>query len=118
MQKEISGLALFAKGRKDEGLALLAEAAQAEDALPPPSGPPDLLKPALELYGEALLEAGKPEEAAAQFRNSLLRMPERSASLLGAARAAAKLGNEEEARRLYADLAHIWRQADGSFAEW
>ena len=114
MEKEISGLALFAKGRKDEGLALLAEAAKAEDAMTPPSGPPDLLKPAQELYGEALLEAGQAEEAAAQFHRSLLRMPERSASLLGAARAAAKLGREEEARRLYADLAAIWRQADGS----
>jgi tetratricopeptide (TPR) repeat protein len=117
MEKEISGLALFAKGRKDEGLALLAEAAKAEDALTPPSGPPDLLKPAQELYGEALLEAGKPEEAAAQLHRSLLRMPERSASLLGAARAAAKLGHDEEARRLYADLAQIWRQADGNLAD-
>jgi tetratricopeptide (TPR) repeat protein len=117
MEKEISGLALFAKGRKEEGLALLAEAANAEDALTPPSGPPDLLKPAQELYGEALLEAGKPEEAAAQLHRSLLRMPERSASLLGAARAAAKLGHDEEARRLYADLAQIWRQADGNLAD-
>jgi tetratricopeptide (TPR) repeat protein len=117
MEKEISGLALFAKGRKDEGLALLAEAANAEDTLTPPSGPPDLLKPAQELYGEALLEAGKPEEAAAQLHRSLLRMPERSASLLGAARAAAKLGHDEEARRLYADLARIWRQADGNLAD-
>jgi tetratricopeptide (TPR) repeat protein len=117
MKKEISGLALFAQGRKDEGLALLAEAAKAEDAMNPPSGPPDLLKPAQELYGEALLEAGKPEEAAAQFRSSLLRMPQRSASLLGAARAAVKLGHEEEARRLYADLAAIWQQADQGLAD-
>jgi len=117
MKKEISGLALFAKGRKDEGLALLAAAAKAEDAMNPPSGPPDLLKPAQELYGEALLEAGKAEEAAAQFHSSLLRMPQRSASLLGAARAAVKLGHEEEARRLYADLAAIWQQADQDLAD-
>jgi len=117
MKKEIAGLSLVAQGRKDEGLALLAEAAKAEDAMDSPSGPPEVLKPALELYGEALLEAGKPEEAAAQFRSSLLRMPRRSASLLGAARAAVKLGHEEEARRLYADLAEIWRQADQGLAD-
>jgi hypothetical protein len=117
MAKEISGLALFAKGSKDEGLALLAAAAKAEDAMSPPSGPPDLLKPAQELYGEVLLEAGKADEAAAQFRSSLLRTPQRSASLLGAARAAVKLGHEEEARGLYADLAAIWRQADQGLAD-
>jgi tetratricopeptide (TPR) repeat protein len=117
MKKEISGLSLFAKGSKDEGLALLAEAAKAEDAMDPPSGPPELLKPAQELYGEALLEAGKPEEAALQFQRSLLRTPQRSASLLGAARAAVKLGHEEEARRLYADLAAIWQQADQDLAD-
>jgi tetratricopeptide (TPR) repeat protein len=117
MEKEISGLSLLARGRRDEGLALLADAAGAEDAMTPPSGPPDLLKPAQELYGEALLEQGKTEEAAAQFHRSLLRMPQRTASLLGAARAAAKLGHEEEARRLYADLAEIWRQADSGLPE-
>jgi tetratricopeptide (TPR) repeat protein len=117
MEKEISGLSLLAKGRKEDGLALLAEAAKAEDGMTPPSGPPELIKPAQELYGEALLEQGKPEEAAAQFRRSLQRMPRRSASLLGAARAAARLGHEDEARRLYADLAEIWRQADSDLPE-
>jgi tetratricopeptide (TPR) repeat protein len=117
MEKEIAGLSLLAKGRKDEGLALLAEAAKTEDAMTPPSGPPELLKPAQELYGEALLEQGKPEEAAAQFHRSLQRMPERTASLLGAARAAARLGHEDEARKLYADLAGIWGQADGGLPE-
>jgi tetratricopeptide (TPR) repeat protein len=117
MEKEIAGLSLLAKGRKDEGLALLAEAAKMEDAMTPPSGPPELLKPAQELYGEALLEQGKPEEAAAQLHRSLQRMPERTASLLGAARAAARLGHEDEARRLYADLAEIWGQADSGLPE-
>jgi tetratricopeptide (TPR) repeat protein len=117
MEKEISGVALLAKGRKDEGLAILAEAAKIEDAMPPPSGPPELLKPALELYGEALLEQGKPEEAAVQFHHSLERMPRRSSSLLGAARAATKLGHAEEARGLYADLTDIWRQADSGLPE-
>jgi tetratricopeptide (TPR) repeat protein len=117
MEKEISGLSLLAKGQTAEGLALLAQAADAEDAMMSPSGPPELLKPAQELYGEALLEAGKPEEAAKQFQRSLLRMPQRSASLLGAARAAAKLGHEEEARRFYGELAEIWRQADSGIAD-
>jgi len=117
MEKEISGLLLLAQGNKDQGLALLAEAVKAEDAMTPPSGPPELFKPAQELYGEVLLEQGKAEEAEAQFHGSLLRMPQRTASLLGAARAAAKLGHEDEARRLYTDLAAIWRQADGDLPD-
>jgi tetratricopeptide (TPR) repeat protein len=117
MEKEISGVALLAQGRKDEGLAVLAEAAKAEDAMQAPSGPPELLKPALELYGEALLEQGKPDEAAVQFHRSLERMPRRSSSLLGAARAATKLGHADEARGLYADLTDIWRLADNGLPE-
>jgi len=117
MEKEISGVALLAKGKKEEGLALLAEAAKAEDAMQAPSGPPELLKPAEELYGEALLDQGKPDEAAVQFHRSLQRMPRRSASLLGAARAATKLGHVDEARGLYADLTDIWRQADNGVPE-
>ena len=39
-------------------------------------------------------------------------MPNRAASLLGAARAAVKLGDAEAARRRYGRLAELWRQAD------
>jgi tetratricopeptide (TPR) repeat protein len=117
MEKEISGMALLAQGKAEEGLALLAEAAAMEEAMTPPSGPPDLLKPAHELYGEALLERGRAEEAAEHFGKSLLRMPNRTASLLGAARAAVKLGRTEDARRHYAALAEIWRQADAGMPE-
>jgi tetratricopeptide (TPR) repeat protein len=116
MEKEVSGLALLAGGKEAEGLARLAEAAALEEALPAPSGPPDLAKPALELYGEALLERGRPQEAAAQFAKALARMPNRSLALLGAARAAAKLGDEKGAREHYARLAENWRQADAGIA--
>ena len=114
MEKEVSALALLAKGKQEEALALLREAAEMEARMPPPSGPPDPIQPAPELYGEVLLEMGKAEEAAKQFQASLLRMPNRAASLLGAARAAAKAGDEEAARRHYAALAEVWKDADPS----
>ncbi|HET9227587.1 MAG TPA: tetratricopeptide repeat protein [Thermoanaerobaculia bacterium] len=112
MEKEVAALVLLARGKQEEALALLKEAAELEARMPPPSGPPDPVKPAPELYGEALLEAGKAEEAARQFEASLLRMPNRAASLLGAARAAAKIGDREAARRHYAALAEVWKDAD------
>ncbi len=117
MEKEISAMVLLARGRSAEALEQLAEAARAEEAMPPPSGPPDLLKPALELYGEVLLEQGRAAEAIQQLERSLLRMPNRAASLLGAARAAARLGRTEEARAHYTTLAEIWRQADAGLPD-
>lgn len=112
LEKESQALSLQAQGKTDEALALLREAADLEGKMPPPSGPPSPLKPAHELYGEVLLAAGKAEEASRQFEASLLRTPNRSASLLGAARAAARMGDGEAARRHYAALAENWRQAD------
>lgn len=117
MEKELSGVALLAKGDTEAGLKLLAEAAELESRMGPPSGPPEPIKPAQELYGEALLEHGQAKEAARQFEQALLRMPNRAASLLGTARAAVKLGDGEGARRSYARLAEIWRQADPGSAE-
>jgi hypothetical protein len=83
----------------------------------PPSGPPSLIKPARELFGEILLRAGKPEAAAEQFKISLLRQPNRARSLLGAARAAAQSGNVKAARDSYTQLLEQWKQADEGLPE-
>jgi tetratricopeptide (TPR) repeat protein len=115
-EKEVEGLLRLAQGKEEEGLKLLTEAADAEAALSPPSGPPDLLKPAQELLGEVLLERGKPAEALPQLQRSLLRMPNRAASLRAAAEAAGKLGRDEEARKYAAVLAEIRKQADAPHA--
>ncbi len=117
MEKEVAALVALAKGDAEGALKLLAEAAEREARMGPPSGPPEPIKPAHELYGEVLLEQGKAKEAMQQFEQALLRMPRRAASLLGAARAAVKLGDAEAARRLYARLAEVWRQADPGSAE-
>jgi tetratricopeptide (TPR) repeat protein len=117
LEKQVAAAVLLRKKKPDEALKLLAEAADAESKMAPPMGPPEPMKPSHELYGEALLELGKAEEAAKQFDLALLRMPNRTGSLLGAARAAAKLGDDETARRHYAALAAIWSQADPGFAE-
>jgi tetratricopeptide (TPR) repeat protein len=66
---------------------LLKEATALELTLDAPSGPPEPLKPAFELYGELLLEQGRTKEAAAQFEQSLVRMPNRRASVRGLERA-------------------------------
>ena len=116
-QLEIDALLHAAKGNFVEAVELLRKAAALDDSLPPPSGPPSLIKPAHELLGDILLRAGRPKEAAQQFDISLLREPSRARSLLGAARAAAKLGDAERANVAYANFLRQWQQADLALPE-
>jgi tetratricopeptide (TPR) repeat protein len=80
-------------GDMDGALALLADATTAERALPASIGPPPLIKPAQEQYAELLLEAGRPEAAAAQFEGALERARNRRASVTGLARARAGMSD-------------------------
>ena len=107
LEKEVTALARLAAGRKDEAVRLAKEAADIEPTTNAPSGPPDPMKPALELYGEMLLETDRPGEAVAAFEQSLLRTPKRTPSLLGLARALVKAGKPEQAREHYAELANM-----------
>jgi tetratricopeptide (TPR) repeat protein len=89
MEREIEGLVALARGNTEKGLASLAAAAKLEDVLGPPFGPPDTMKPAHELYAEKLLELGRTSDAAAHFRASLQRTPNRALSLAGVRKAEA-----------------------------
>ena len=55
-------------------------------------------KGADELYGELLLQAGRPKEAVVWFERALARTPNRSRAVLGLARAAAKAGETAKSR--------------------
>ena len=114
---EVSAVTAAAKGDHDQAAKLMKLAVEREEQQGPPSGPPGLIKPAHELFGELLLRAGKPEQAAEQFRTSLLRQPNRARSLLGAARAAAKTGDRASAEATYEKLLAQWQQADADLPE-
>jgi tetratricopeptide (TPR) repeat protein len=116
---ELEVAALFASMNQDheKAAALMKEATAREEKMGPPSGPPDLIKPSHELFGEILMRAGKPEAAAEQFRIALLRQPNRARSLLGAARAALKMGDQRSATTAYARLSEQWRDADKGLPE-
>ena len=83
MEKEVA--AALAVAQKDTAGAekLLKEATTIELTLDAPSGPADPIKPSFELYGELLVDLGRLQEAAAQFQQSLDRMPNRRASVQG-----------------------------------
>ena len=104
-EKEVAALAKLARGDHDAALALAKEAAEIEQTMASPSGPPQPMKPASELYGELLLAARRPADAIPAFEQALLRTPQRTPSLAGLAAAAAALGDQARARRAYATLA-------------
>ena len=92
MENEVAAAAELVRGRKSEALRLAKQAVDIESTLAAPSGPPEPIKPALEFYGEVLLDAGRPAEAATAFEQQLLRTAKRTPSVEGLARATAKGG--------------------------
>ena len=116
---ELEAAAVAASVKKDHERAaeLMKQAIGLEEQMGPPSGPPGLIKPSHELFGELLLRAGKPEAAAEQFKVSLLRQPNRARSLLGAARAARQIGDQSGAQAAFTKLLEQWRYADEGLPE-
>jgi tetratricopeptide (TPR) repeat protein len=114
---EVAALSASMKKDHDKAIDLMKQATALEEKMSAPYGPPSLVKPTHELFGEILLRAGKPAEAAEQFKTALLRQPNRARSLLGAARAAAQSGNHAAATAAYTTLLEQWKQADESLPE-
>lgn len=112
MQHEVEALVADLEGNTEGALQHAAAATAIEETQDPPSGPTYPMKPSHELRGELLLAAGKAEKARKQFETSLTRTPNRTASLLGLARAATALGDTASADRAYATLANFLDEAD------
>jgi tetratricopeptide (TPR) repeat protein len=102
----------FAQGQKDEGLAQLKAAADAEDGTDKSAVSPGPLAPARELYGFMLLEANRPKEALAAFEATMKKEPNRFRGAYGAARAAEAAGDKAKARTYYKELLMIAKDAD------
>jgi tetratricopeptide (TPR) repeat protein len=117
MELEIGAAAAAAKSNYNEAVDLMKRATSIEEEMSPPSGPPGLIKPSHEMFGEILLSANRPKEAAQQFEKSLLRQPNRARSLLGAARAAAAAGDTKAALEAYSTIVKQWSQADANLPE-
>ncbi|NQW54731.1 MAG: hypothetical protein HQ465_26185 [Rhodospirillales bacterium] len=109
MYRELSAQIALAKGDQDGAVALLKEAVQIEESMRPPNGAADPVKPSHEMLGEVLLAVGKPADAATVFEASLLRMPNRARSLMGAVRAHAAAGNKALAAERLATLNSFWK---------
>jgi tetratricopeptide (TPR) repeat protein len=114
LRKTLLALIEMDRGRTAAAIALFEEATAAEEGLPPDFGPPIVVKPSHEAYGEALLALGRHAEARAQFAKALGRAPRRSLALAGLARAAQAAGDAEAVARTCAEIADIYAAADDS----
>ena len=112
MERQVSALLSLAEGNAEKALRLLDEAETITHTSDLPLGPADPIKPTLELYGEVLLMPNRPQDAIEQFEAALVRRPRRPASLVGAARASALMGDSSTASRHYAELIKMWSVAD------
>ncbi|MCO6487261.1 MAG: tetratricopeptide repeat protein [Phaeodactylibacter sp.] len=95
---ELKGLHAMLKGQPQEAERWLKKATEVEDNASYSYGPPEVVKPSYELYGDWLLEQGRPEDALKQFARALERGPKRVRALEGKLKAAKALGIEEEVK--------------------
>ena len=102
----------FAAGRRDEGIAQLRAAADAEDSTDKAAVTPGPLAPARELLGYMLLDAGRSRDALVAFEATMKKEPNRFRGAYGAARAAEGAGDRGKAKRYYGQLLQIAREAD------
>jgi tetratricopeptide (TPR) repeat protein len=102
----------WARGRPDEALSLMRNAAAIEDKSEKHPVTPGRIVPARELLGDMLLELKRPAEALKEFEASQTREPDRFRGLYGAAQAAAQSGDIAKARRYFARLVDMAGHGD------
>jgi tetratricopeptide (TPR) repeat protein len=117
MGAELDGLLRLARSDRAGGLAALQRAASLEAKRPRPIARPYPIKPAGELYAEALLDAGDAAAAVAEFQKALTRTPRRAASLLGLARAYEKARRRADAAKAAREFLAVWHLADATRPE-
>jgi tetratricopeptide (TPR) repeat protein len=109
-RKVVAAWADYAAGKMEEATKALTEVAEEQDKV----GKGETELPAREMLADMLLDAGKPQEALAQYEISLKTDPNRFNGLAGAAAAAAQLQQKEKAAGYYAQLL---KNCSGSHSE-
>ena len=112
---ELRALFALREGRLDAVRHWMYEATALEENMPFEFGPPVVVKPSHELFGEILLEMGEPAEAQAEFELALRLAPNRTLSLIGLGRAAAAAGDHKTALRAYTTLRDVLHRAEPNF---
>lgn len=112
MEWELKALKALKTNTYDEAVSHIKKAVELEDKTRYEPGPPVVIKPSHEIYGEILLKTGNNQEAIQQFDLALQRAPNRSLSLLGKYRALKILGETQKANQIKQMLMKNWQDAD------
>ena len=111
-QQVANAWVLYAEDKPDDALKLLSAAADAEDKTDKHPVTPGPLAPARELYGAMLLERGLAREALPAYEAVLKKEPNRLVTYIGAAKAAAKLGEMPKLRQYTGKVFELTKDAD------
>jgi tetratricopeptide (TPR) repeat protein len=110
-EKMLAGEIQAAKGNFTEAERLLRQAADIEDGLLY-SEPPDWPQPARHSLGAVLLEAGRPAEAEAVYREDLVRHRNNGWALFGLMQSLRAQGKTAEAKQVEEQFRKAWEGAD------
>ena len=97
---EIRAWIAFAEGKNDEAAKIMSGVADKQDSL----GKGEVEIPAREMLADILLESNHPEQALAEYEQSMTIDPNRFNGLYGAARAAEMTNQSAKADKYYAQL--------------
>jgi tetratricopeptide (TPR) repeat protein len=108
----LSGWIAHAEGSREEGLKLMREAADREDASVKHVAMENRLYPMRELLAELLLETGQAAAALREYEAALKESPNRYRGLYGAARAAETAGDRQKAATYFEQFLTLSKNAD------
>jgi tetratricopeptide (TPR) repeat protein len=92
LKEELSGLSALVNRDTVRARAYFKTAVEMEEQNGHFFGPPEIIKPTLEFYGEFLLAIGHPDLALSSFEEALRKTPGRNQSLLGLRAACMRVG--------------------------
>ena len=112
LEWELKAIKSMKINKLEEAVVFIKKAVDLEDHTRYEPGPPVVLKPSHEIYGEILIAMGNNQEAVKQFDLALQRAPNRSLSMLGKYKALKNLGESQKATQIKEMLLKNWKDAD------
>ncbi len=112
MEMQLIGLLADLEGKEELGEMWLGKASKAEMDMNYSYGPPVIVQPSFELYGEWLMLHKKTELAVEQFNISLEKYPKRRRALQGRLNAAKLLKDREAINKCETELAEVLAPMD------
>jgi len=114
-QHHLAGELALLRGDRKAAIAELEEAVRIQDAMPY-SEPPPFYFPVRQALGVVLIEAGKPAQAEAVYREDLRRYPKNGWSLFGLSKSLAAQGKRGDAQYAATGYQHAFARADVKLA--